>query len=113
MKFDSPLERLYYYTWLDKGGAKYFNMAYQYDIPNYPYRVDFAIPELKIAIELDSYKHHTNPYAFTNDRERQRTLEFSGWRFIRFSGREINKKPKQCVVDTKRFIDMIRKERMS
>lgn len=112
MRFDSPLERTFYHTWLDRGGAKYFSMEYQYDIPNHPYRVDFAVPELKIAIELDSYEYHTTKYAFTNDRERQRTLEFNGWRFIRFSGAEINKKPKQCVIDTKKFIDMIKKEKL-
>ena len=44
-------------------------------------RIDLAYPELKIAIELDSWKYHggDNLTAFTNDRARKNDLIALGW----------------------------------
>lgn len=61
------------------------------------YRVDFAIPEHMIAIELDGYAYHSTRDQFTSDRARQRHLEQQGWRFIRFSGSEVKADPDKCV----------------
>ena len=44
-------------------------------------RIDLAYPELKIAIELDSWKYHggNNLTAFTDDRARKNDLIALGW----------------------------------
>ena len=44
-------------------------------------RIDLAYPELKIAIELDSWKYHggDNYTAFTDDRARKNDLIALGW----------------------------------
>ncbi|MEV7849569.1 DUF559 domain-containing protein [Streptomyces sp. NPDC088183] len=61
------------------------------------YRIDFALPNDKIGIELDGYIWHSDRKAFTQDRARQRCLELGGWRIIRFSGAEVNADASACV----------------
>lgn len=65
------------------------------------HRVDFAIPRLRIAIEVDGYKWHSDRQTFTRDRQRQREIELmDGWRFIRFSGKETCDSPDTCIRET-------------
>lgn len=71
------------------------------------FRPDFAIPQHKIAIELDGFKHHATPEAFAADLDRQREMERDGWRFVRFTGKEINADVMRCVSDAEQFILMI------
>jgi very-short-patch-repair endonuclease len=75
------------------------------------HRVDFAIPSLKIAIEVDGYKWHSDRQTFTRDRQRQREIELlDGWRFIRFSGKETCDSPDACVRETADLVDRYRRE---
>lgn len=67
----------------------------QHPVSNY--RMDFALPERMIGIEIDGHAYHSDREVFTNDRIRQRRLEKAGWRIIRFSGREACNTPDQCV----------------
>lgn len=46
-------------------------------------RVDFAIPELKIAIEAHSRRHHFGPLAEEHDASREASLQAGGW-IVRF-----------------------------
>lgn len=55
------------------------------------FRIDVAIPQMKIGIELDGYSHHgLSKKGFHADRERDRVLMINGWRIFRFTAREIN-----------------------
>ncbi len=42
-------------------------------------RVDFAYPELRIAIEYDSYEHHTGKVALVRDSARRNAVVALGW----------------------------------
>lgn len=42
-------------------------------------RVDFAYPDKKIAIELDSRRFHLNPDGFENDKRKRNRLKLMGW----------------------------------
>lgn len=42
-------------------------------------RVDFAYPEAKLAIEAQSYKHHSGRMAWLRDMDRDRRLRRLGW----------------------------------
>ena len=53
-------------------------------------RIDFAYPDLMIAIEADSWKDHGTRPAFEADRARQNELIVLGWRVIRFTWRQLN-----------------------
>lgn len=90
----SPIEKLF----IDKWRTLYGNGIYpQYNVPGFRYRVDFAFPDDKVAVELDGYEYHNSKEQFTNDRKRQREMELAGWRFIRFSGSEVYKNADACV----------------
>ncbi len=68
------------------------------------YRVDFAIPDLKIAIECYSQEFHSSAMARTKDAERERILHIKGWRIIHFTGTEIKHDVQKCVRDLKKIV---------
>jgi very-short-patch-repair endonuclease len=102
-KFHSPIEKKFWYAWHSEHGP-FIPMEYQYAIDGSKYRVDFAIPQIKVAIELDGYQWHSSKEQFTKDRERQRELEMQGWRFVRFSGQEVFNNAKSCYEQSLEFV---------
>lgn len=62
-----------------------------------PYRVDLAIPEKKVAIELDGHEFHKTRQQRTQDAKRERYLQKQGWQIIRFTGTEIHKDVFECI----------------
>ena len=63
-------------------------------------RLDFAFPDLQIAICCDGRQwHEGNPERFDKDRRESRELQLQSWTVLRFSGREINS-DSEMVVDT-------------
>lgn len=53
-------------------------------------RVDAAYPQWMIAIEGDSYKHHSDPSAWRSDHGRHKGLERLGWIVLRFTWDELD-----------------------
>lgn len=49
------------------------------------YRLDFAIPSHKVAIEVDGFEFHRNRMQFDNDRVRQNALISAGWKIVRIT----------------------------
>lgn len=68
------------------------------------FRLDFAIPEKKIAIELDGHEFHKTKEQRTHDAERERKIQSYGWRVIRFTGSEIHKDVSKCVNEVRNLI---------
>jgi hypothetical protein len=60
--------------------------------------VDFAWPEVCLALELDSWRHHGSREAFERDRARDRALATLGWTVIRHTWRTVSA-DRQHVVD--------------
>ncbi|OFC35548.1 hypothetical protein BAE29_15465 [Acidithiobacillus caldus] len=55
-------------------------------ISNRRFRIDFAFPAEKIAIEFDGYRFHGFSRAgFRDGLKRQNLLTVQGWRFLRYS----------------------------
>lgn len=96
-RLESPIEEAFWRAFLDAKLPELSDLRAQHPVFDGRYRIDFALPDQKIGIELDGYAHHSSPEAFTRDRARQRELELDGWRIIRFSGSEINKNAGACV----------------
>lgn len=69
------------------------------------FRLDFAIPQAKIGIELDGFRYHSSQEAIINDRQRQRALELQGWRLIRFAAQEVLSDPQSCVRQAATWVD--------
>lgn len=53
------------------------------------WRFDYAIPELKVAVEIDgavwSYGRHNRPEGYINDMEKLNTAASMGWLVLRFT----------------------------
>jgi hypothetical protein len=56
-------------------------------------RIDFAYPELLLAIEVDGWEVHGSPQALTRDFQRQADLEDLGWRVLRFTWFDVVRRP--------------------
>jgi very-short-patch-repair endonuclease len=88
--FESPLERMFYeLAFLDL-----------HIYPQHPvgrYRLDFAIPDKRIAIELDGHDYHKTKYQRTHDAKRDRWLYGQGWHVLRFTGTEIHQNLDRCI----------------
>lgn len=95
---ESPIEELFFEACRKYG----VEVMPQYEIGRY--RIDFVMPEQKVAIELDGHDYHKTKAQRTNDTERERYLQKQGWQVIRFTGTEIYKNVQQCVQDV---IDII------
>lgn len=63
-------------------------------VPGRRFRLDMAIADLKIAIEVDGWQYHGKHKAdFHRDREKRNLLAVEGWAVLAFSARDIFKDP--------------------
>ena len=60
-------------------------------------RVDFAYPELKIAIEVDGWQAHSTPGQLDRDLARQNKLILNGWTVLRFSWKRVVLRPAEVA----------------
>jgi very-short-patch-repair endonuclease len=65
--------------------------------PSMDYQLDAAIPNLKIGIEADGEIWHNNPDKIAKDKRRDSELAANGWIVIRFTDKEINDHPQDCL----------------
>jgi very-short-patch-repair endonuclease len=52
--------------------------------------VDFAWPDRRLVIELDSWEYHRTRHAFEDDRRTDRRLRAAGWTVIRITWRDLD-----------------------
>lgn len=86
---------------------RYAGLSKRFGLPQYVYQhkvfdddgtlvaiIDFAYPELKVAIEVDGFETHGTPWAMTKDFERDHLLELKyGWRVIHFTWHMVLQRP--------------------
>ena len=65
--------------------------------PSMDYQLDAAIPNLKIGIEADGEIWHNNPDKIAKDKRRDSELAANGWIIVRFTDKEINDHPQDCL----------------
>jgi hypothetical protein len=58
-----------------------YDVFYEYSVP--PYFIDFAIPSMKLAVELDGACHTVNNKRIAHDHTRDRNLRLEGWKIYR------------------------------
>ncbi|MDJ0664059.1 MAG: type IV toxin-antitoxin system AbiEi family antitoxin domain-containing protein [Acidimicrobiia bacterium] len=56
-------------------------------------RADFAYPEARVLIELDSESHHLDRLAFRRDRAKQNSAVVLGWTVLRFTWWDLKQDP--------------------
>jgi very-short-patch-repair endonuclease len=57
------------------------------------FRIDVCYPDRRIAIESDGFTDHGQRSMFESDRERQNLLVLGGWTVLRFTWRQICRRP--------------------
>ena len=78
-KYNSRLEEKVNKEFIEWG----FKPKWNYGIDSFD--IDFAFPDIKLAVEIDSAKYHTKENK-DRDEWRQKLLEKKGWTFERFDG---------------------------
>ena len=73
--------------------------------------IDFADPELKIAIEVDGRAFHSDRRSFERDRERQNMLVIRGWIVLRFTWERLLNDPEGVVAEINAAIDSRKHQR--
>ena len=66
------------------------------------YRLDFAWPERKLALECDGWEHHGTRLAFGKDRERLSEMVATGWRVLVVTWDDGTRQPRRVV----RWVEM-------
>jgi very-short-patch-repair endonuclease len=59
--------------------------------------IDFAYPDVKLAIEVDGFGVHGTPRAMAKDFVRQNGLVPYGWRVLRFTWRQVTRQPEMVA----------------
>lgn len=69
--------------------------AFQFEvvISGRRYRIDFAFPQWRLAIEVDGYRKRSSPEAMQRDLERQNDLVHAGWTVLRFTWHDVVRRP--------------------
>jgi restriction endonuclease-like protein len=57
------------------------------------FEVDFAWRDRRVIVEVDGYAYHRAPSAFEADRERDVVLATASWHVLRFTWRQVTRRP--------------------
>ena len=68
-------------------------------------RVDFAYPEIRLAIEADGYRYHGARNAWERDLKRRNALTARGWHVIHVTWDDIAHRPTEVVKQIRRAIE--------
>lgn len=66
--------------------------------------VDFLWPRHRIVVETDGRGFHDNPIAFERDRRRDRALQTSGYRVVRFTHLQVEEEPQAVASSIRRLL---------
>lgn len=77
-------------------GMPPFEQQYRVGLPFGTVRLDAAIPDLRIAVELDGAAFHGSAEARERDLRRDAALAARGWVVLRFSYRRLRREPEAC-----------------
>lgn len=94
---------------------KFLRFAKRYKIPaptrqyrvklrNATYRIDFAYPEKKVAIETDSYRYHGGRREWRKDLARRNTLMELGWTVAHATLEDIEQEPDETAERIRRAL---------
>lgn len=92
---------------------------------DYKYRFDYAIPDLKIGIEIEGgiyvFGRHNIPTGYTEDCIKYNIAQSEGWMVYRFTTEQIRKrlftyptkqKPKRNIITIEEFLEEVIKRRI-
>nr|WP_239581753.1 DUF559 domain-containing protein [Gordonia rubripertincta] len=66
-------------------------------MPAYGYIIDFAIPHVKVAVEIDGFAFHRDAAAFRRDRLKRNLLVANGWTVLNFTWADLVERSTEIV----------------
>jgi very-short-patch-repair endonuclease len=87
----SPLPAPVRQFWLDLHGDRY--------------RVDFAWPDRKVALEADGYETHGGRASFERDHRRLTALAAAGWRVLPVTWAQVTRSPSMVLTEVARALE--------
>lgn len=97
-KVESPIEDIFLKDCITVG----LRVVPQYKVGKY--RIDFAVPEKKIAIECDGKEWHSSEKQLAQDKNREIELNKIGWLVLRLRGSDIYKNGEDIAVRIKELV---------
>ena len=94
---ESPMESEARLVMLDGGLPE---PALQYEIVDRDgrvWRLDFAWPDCRVAVEFDGFDWHSSPEALRRDRQKRAALEEIDWRLLSIVGDDVRRHPDVMV----------------
>ena len=73
-------------------------------VPVLSYRLDFGIVGRKVGVEVDGLAFHGGQEAWARDHKRQRRIEATGWRVLRFTAKEVSADPRGVLSEIERAV---------
>jgi very-short-patch-repair endonuclease len=70
------------------------------------FEIDFAYPDLSIAIEADGREFHTGREATQSDLNRQNQIVLGSWRILRFTWWDVTRRPKHVAAVIRSAIEL-------
>ena len=111
VKVETPFGKL----WMSPIEAQLYD-AMRHDglspIPQYcisGYFVDFAFPDVNIAVEADGAAYHTSEQDRQRDKKRDWVIRRAGWKIMHFKGSTIYQKSENCSFVIKCEVEQRRK----
>jgi very-short-patch-repair endonuclease len=71
-------------------------------------RVDFAFVDRRVAVEIDSVKHHAGTAQWRTDLSRQNRIMTLGWRVLRFTAHDLEHRPHEVATAIADALDLRR-----
>lgn len=95
---ESELEDLFRKVWSDLGRPEPV-AQHRIEDPagNFVCRADFAFPDARLRIELDSEAYHMDRPTFRKDRSVQNRTELLGWRTLRYTWWDLTSRPAEVI----------------
>jgi len=105
-------EMSYLENWFYENIVKEYNLCEKYDIiyeyPFYPYFIDFAFLNIKLAVELDGGTHFKkNGDRIQRDLDKNKLLLNNGWSILRINYQESNENKIQEFLNFLKNIDIL------
>ncbi len=66
--------------------------------------VDFAWPDLRLALEADGFRWHSGRARFDRDRARRNELTLLGWRIIHVTWTDLDERPEKVIESVRRVL---------
>lgn len=111
---ESPIEKKFYDELMQHKNILP-RITLQYRIYNAANRIisraDFAFVQQKLAIYCDGTKYHLNRQQWQRDLRQRRELTMLGWKYLAFTGAEINQDIENCIAEVLRHLGRSEKQR--